>query len=244
MSKSRRYAKAPITEAVIDLKVKFATPVSMDALTRLSLSESDRYPTRNIRLRVFSQFTAGAQVGSATQQKETGFICRDKDERQVYQCTLEGFTFSRLAPYDRWEPFRDESKRLWDLYRGALPIEKIERVAVRYINRLNLPADSELQDYLRTFPELSKDLPQDLNEFFMRLETRASDPDASVVITQTTLPAVQSETRSLILDDDIYREANVPQDEDSLWELIEGFRDHKNRVFEACITDKLRELID
>ena len=47
-----------------------------------------------------------------------------------------------------------------------------------------------------------------------------------------------------ILDIDVSREANLPQNEDGLWELADRMRVHKNTAFEACITDRARELFN
>ena len=45
-------------------------------------------------------------------QEQNGYIFASSDERQIFQARLDGFSFSRLAPYDRWETFRDEARRL------------------------------------------------------------------------------------------------------------------------------------
>jgi hypothetical protein len=61
------------------------------------------------------------------------------DKLHVFQARLNGFTFSRLPPYVDWESFRTEARRLWDLYRAVANPIAPTRIAVRYINRLDLP---------------------------------------------------------------------------------------------------------
>ena len=52
-------------------------------------------------------------------------------EKQLVQARANGFTAHRLAPYEGWETFRHEARRLWDVYRQTVR-PKVARVAVRY----------------------------------------------------------------------------------------------------------------
>jgi uncharacterized protein (TIGR04255 family) len=64
-----------------------------------------------------------------------------------------------------------------------------------------------------------------------------------VTLTETVAVPQVPGTTSLVFDLDLYRTEQLPQDEDGLWNLLERFRDEKDAIFEACITDKTRELI-
>jgi len=66
--------------------------------------------------------------------------------------------------------------------------------------------------------------------------------DFTLILNASNAPSPLLDTMSFIIDLDISREKDLPQNEDALWSLIDGVRAHKNRVFEACITDKTREL--
>ncbi|MCO6459644.1 MAG: TIGR04255 family protein [Pirellulaceae bacterium] len=75
------------------------------------------------------------------------------------QSRVNGFTFSRLAPYESWEPFRHEARRQWEVYRNRLNPQGVARIAVRCINRIDLPGDSvDLKEYFRTSPEIAPEL--------------------------------------------------------------------------------------
>jgi uncharacterized protein (TIGR04255 family) len=47
-----------------------------------------------------------------------------------------------------------------------------------------------------------------------------------------------------LLDVDVSRETDLPQNDDGLWDFVNKVRAHKNFVFEACITNRARELFD
>jgi uncharacterized protein (TIGR04255 family) len=97
---------------------------------------------------------------------------------------LDGFAMSRLAPYENWNAVRDEARRLWDIYRSIAKPSKLIRLAVRYINRIDMPLPlGDFKDYLRTVPDVSPDLPQGLaytaNSFRHRVKSQRpfSSPD-------------------------------------------------------------------
>ena len=52
----------------------------------------------------------------------------------VAQFTRNGFVFSRLKPYEGWETFEAEAKRLWCIYRELAEPSEVQRLGVRFIN--------------------------------------------------------------------------------------------------------------
>src|SRR4029077_18354423 len=99
-----------------------------------------------------------------------GYRFSAADGRQLVQFRLDGFTFSRLAPYTQWETVFEEASRLWRVYETAAPLEEVSRIAVRYINLLPLPA-SKVQDFspfLTAPPPVPKDLNVLLRHFLSR----------------------------------------------------------------------------
>ena len=156
--------------------------------------------------------------------------------------------FGATPPNEKWQPFRTEAQRLWTITREAIQPTEITRVAVRYINRLELPLPiGDFKEYLRTVPEVSPKLPQALTHFFLQVQFPLEDIGGMGTVSQTILPPISPEaaltTLAVLLDIDVYRMGNVPFDDDGMWTLFEQLRRHKNDVFEGCITDRIRELI-
>lgn len=241
---TRHYAHAPLTEAVIDVRVKLSPDVKLDHLAALQEGEEATYPTRKTHAVVRGQFTAGQQVGASAKQTPTGYMFVSGDEKQIFQARLDGFAFSRLEPYERWDTFRDEARRLWTKYRSVAP-ESIVRVAVRYINRIDLPLPiGDLKEFLRTGPDVPPELPQGLTTFLVRLVIPLDDVEATLRLTQTIVPPASEHVVSIVLDIDIFREISGPLTEEQLWRLLEELRVKKNQAFEACITDRTRRLFE
>ncbi|MGJ5673714.1 MAG: TIGR04255 family protein [Nostochopsis sp.] len=244
MQAKTRYSRAPITEALIDIQVRLPQEVKLDVLAQVYSSIQTEYPKREEMLMFQGQIIAGASVGATASQSQIGYKVFSDDQKQILQVRLDGFTFSRLAPYDCWETFRDEAKRLWSIYQSLTHPEAIARLAVRYINRLDIPLPvGDLKDYLRTFPEVSPDLPQGLSGYFMQLQIPQDNLTTMLILNQALVPPPTPEFVSILLDLDLFAERDIPKDEIGLWGTLEQMHEQKNKAFEACITDHTRDLI-
>jgi uncharacterized protein (TIGR04255 family) len=237
MTTPRRYSRSPITEAVIDFQVELPEGIGLSDLERC---QDATYPGKEIL--VVDQIDFGKDGPGSTVRQQQGLRFSTTDKKQVFQARLDGFTVHRLEPYHGWEPFRDEARRLWDTYRNAVHPRKVTRIAVRYINRLDLPLRAEMKDYLRTFPEVSADLHQGLTGFFMQLSIPQHDIKSTLLLRETPAWTAQG-VACVALDIDLFRSDDIPTDEAGIWAFIESLRKRKNEIFEACITDRTREMI-
>ncbi|MBW3539700.1 MAG: TIGR04255 family protein [Planctomycetes bacterium] len=245
MPSRTQYSKAPITEAIIDIGVRPSESVRLDDLERLHDSIRDEYPGKAGRSLFQGRFRAERTgVSTSASQKPMGFLFKSRDEKQIVQMRLDGFTMSRLAPYESWKPFRDEAQRLWALYRDVVQPEEATRLAVRYINRIDIPLPfDDLKEYLLTVPEVAPGLPQALSGLFMQLTIPQEDIGCTTILTEALIEPPAPEVASVVVDIDLFRTERVPQDDGKLWAFFELLHDRKNQVFEACITDKTREMI-
>jgi uncharacterized protein (TIGR04255 family) len=247
MTQTKYYSKAPITEALIDLRIVPLDESNLVSLRNLHQSLVEEY-TLSEEINLFQgqlQQTGSALTATAT-QSPSGYRFISTDKTQVFQACLDGFTFSQLEPYKNWATLRNEAKRLWELYNQAVQPKAIERIAVRYINRLDLPLESshpfDFKDYLRTVPEVADGIDQGLSGYFMQLQIPQSNLSAILLLNEAIIPSPKENVVSVLLDIDLSRVENFSTD-DSFWEILDEFRWRKNEIFEACITDKLRELI-
>ena len=242
MTTSRRYTRAPITEAIIDFQVD---PLEGVELADLERCQDAAYPGKKALSVVVDNPDFGEDDSTtSTSRQVAGFLFTSADAKQLFQARFAGFSMHRLAPYKGWEPFRDEARRLWNIYRQTAQPRKVTRVAVRYINRLDLPLPVlEMKDYLRTSPEVSPDLPQRLEEFFMQLTIPQRDIKSTLLLREMAVPPEAPGVASVVLDIDLFRSDEIPPDDAGIWALLERLRARKSAIFEACITDRTREVI-
>src|SRR5262245_59746108 len=102
------YNKAPITEALIDIRVELASELRFEDLQGIGSRVSSDYPTEETRSMGEGIIQFGAAVQATAQQKPWALLFRNTNNTQVLQVRLDGFTFSRLEPYEDFEHLRDE----------------------------------------------------------------------------------------------------------------------------------------
>ena len=249
MQVQRHYLKAPITEAIIDLKVAFKQEFSVDRLAEIHDRIKDRFPTQQPIYTGVGAFTIdpGVSINVNTTQQHNGFLFRSIDNLRIFQATLGGFTFNRLSPYESWEEFSSDAKYLWDIYKEIYKPEHITRAAIRYINQINIPTQGlvNIQDYLRTIPEVPDNFPQKtLQSFFMQLQIPQEDLDCMLVLNETLAPQITPEFITVVLDFDLFRQQIWRSDDEEIWMFLEQLRHRKNEIFETSITEKTKEMFD
>jgi uncharacterized protein (TIGR04255 family) len=254
----QHYSNAPITEAVIDLRVIQPEELSVTDLEVLREKLADSYPVVDEEHRYSGGFSiegAGDSMQTGATQWRNGFRFTSRDKQQVFHAQLDGFAFSVRAPYDRWETFRDEARRLWDLYRSVTKVEGVIRAEVRYVNQLDLAAyasDSsriEFGDFLKVYPELPRDWPggDRIDGFFMQLQLRQEDLGCWLILNEAPAWSPGQENYVLQLDLDFFREQpEAPwrvDDDVEIWRYLEQLHVRKNEVFEASITEATRRFL-
>lgn len=248
MTSPLHFPNAPITEAVLDLRVQLGENTAFEALDEFAEAVAKAYPEKKIRsnLEARLQFNKEAHdlraEGVATKD---GYLLSSNDGRQVVQGRLSGFTFSRLKPYQDWGTMRDEARRLWSIYCSFAVPKTVTRIALRYINRVEIPTDQflDFKDYFLTAPEIAPGVSQGLVNFFMRLVVPDEQKRGIAIITETVDekhddPSVYP----LIFDIDVFQTGSFQPDSDKVWDVLEQLRDLKNDIFTKSFTDKAKEL--
>lgn len=243
MQAARHYTRAPIIEAIIDLRVTLPEGTDLQTLAQFQSHIADGFPAMEPLITGSLTLQAGQSFQIGASQQQNGFQFRSTDGTRVFQATLAGFTYNRLPPYDTWEVFRDEAKSLWSIYQEVCRPSSVTRAAMRYINRLELPGPSlDFKDYLRTGPEIAPQLPQGLSSFFMQLQIPQEDLNCMLIVNEALAPTMVPGVVPVILDIDLFREQVWQSDDEEIWRFLENLRDRKNLVFEASLTDKAKEL--
>lgn len=248
MQTRKHYKRAPVTEAIIDIRVTLPEGFTVEKLRDIYPFVSNSLPTIEPFYKGIEAFSykPGSAFEVNTSEKQIGFWFRSEDNLQTFQASLEGFTFNRLAPYESWEKFSSDARTYWEIYKKICEPVQVTRVAVRYVNQLNIPAKQliELKDYLKTAPEVSSALPQSaIQAFYMQLQIPQNDLHCMLVVTEAIAPPVNPEVVSVILDFDLFRQQIWADSDREIWDFLEQLHQRKNEVFEASITDKTRELI-
>lgn len=249
----RKLTNAPVREAVIDIQFDPAANLDdLDVYAEALASEFDRSSPlwrTEFGLQVGIEGTAPAPESQVARH---GLRLQSSQRPYVLQCRLNGFTLSRLYPYENWEELIESALRYWDTFaKVVVPNEagqgRITQIAVRYINELRLPLPiRDFSDYLRAPPEVPASLPQALQSFLQRVVIPLPETQAVAIVTQALdAPSAPAESVTVILDIDLKQRLTIDvSDQERLWDQLKALRADKNRIFFSYVTDKLLETLE
>lgn len=240
------FRNPPITEALIDIRVELGSDITLSDLENLHEKIKSHYPKKRIRHRWEGVIEFKEQEGARAVSKDLGpdgYFFWSADDKQAVQYRLDGFTFNRLHPYQDWDAMHSEAKPLWDLYLTSARPLQVTRLALRYINSIDIPAKSFLlEDYFTAPPKVAEGLSQLIEEFLSRIVISFPELDAKAIVTQTTQPPKGPEVTSILFDLDVFRQVRLQADSPEIWQILSKLRDLKNDIFDKSITEKTKEL--
>ena len=219
--------------------------VSFSNLEKLHDKIKDLYPEKKTRKRLEATFDLKDEKDPLikTAPFEEGYLFKTSDGRQVVQYRLDGFTFSRLRPYSRWEEVFQEAKRLWEIYEIAVKPNLVTRLAVRYINSIEIPLkEIDYDNYLTAGPRVPDGLPQLLRHFLTRTIVPFPERGAEAIIIQTPSDRQDPLKTGILLDIDVYAMVNLAAGDARIYEILGVLREIKDRIFFSSITEKTKEL--
>jgi uncharacterized protein (TIGR04255 family) len=241
------FPRPPIVEAVIEHR--FADAIAMDVVERLRKRFEPNFPAiGHMNAMSVSINPLGAEPKLS--QNPVGYRLTDRAGSAIIVTTTQVIAFSRLAPYPGWRKFISEAENIFGSARDIMGFSKLNRIGVRYINRLDIPVVFDennplpfrMKDYLLIFPEYPAAVfPQALGST-MQCITFLPDIASRATINVATALSPVPHHASLIFDIDIGRETDVPQRKDEISRLLEAIRFQKNRIFASCLTKKAETL--
>lgn len=239
------FRNAPITEALIDIRVQPAQDASTAKIEEYHNFIRVEYPEKQKRTMWEGSFELKEEKEPLTKTRSQviGYLFKSADGKQAVQFRLDGFTFSKLRPYTRWEEMFDEAKRLWGVYRIHAKPVRVNRLATRYINSIEIPSKKfDYDDYFKMAPKIPPELPQLLSHFFTRLVIPFPDEGVAAIITQTPSEKPDPINSAVILDIDVFKEVSLSPDDEKIDEILAILREVKNRIFFGIIEEKTKDL--
>jgi len=238
------FPKAPIVEAVVDLRATLPSSVTADALAAIHDRIRGDFPHKESQFEIAAQVAFGGdQPAASSQQKPHGFRFLTEDRKWIFQARLDGFTLSHLEPYTNWENLETRAAKLWADYLAVATPLSVDRIGLRYINRIFIPRDAALSDYFTIEPRLGAGLPQKFREFGVQVALEDTEVPALVLLQQrrdSDWPTRPTET-PIVLDIDVFREWRLDPRSDEVWKLLGALRDLKNMMFFNATTEKAKE---
>jgi uncharacterized protein (TIGR04255 family) len=243
-SLSKKYPKAPITQAICEFQFKSSKEWDWTVPGLYYQEIQTEFPVkkeeRAFEVRVSPQQPQFVQSAGAALSKML-FVRRDQSAMVHVGPDLLGVTV--FAPYPGWDEFTKLISRQLAIYEKIATPASFKRIGVRYINQIELPTKSsvKLTKFFRYYPHLPETIEQTHGDFLMRVAHGfANDRDTMIVAIATT--AVPSGQLGFILDIDysLMQFDKIQLDRGLAW--VEEAHSNVEAMFEACITDETRGL--
>ena len=239
--------RAPIVEAVIDFRTKLPKDFTLAKFSNLKSTLGDRFPTvKETRL---LQSLIKFEPGKAISQTETneeiqGLQFWSSDNLRIAHFRIDGFSFSRLQPYTSWEEVFKEATAMWELYIKTTGSEGVTRLAVRYINRWQIPAQRAVENHLAAPPRLPNELQwkRPVDTFLSRIVIHDSDQKIRANLIQASEPGTAPQLTTVVLDIDVYKEDDFNVSGSEIKLAFEALRTMKNRIFFSSITEEAKAM--
>jgi len=233
------YRNPPIVEAVFE--VQFSEPLSGRDLDRLRERFINRYP------KVDQQYQVDVEINpdgrATTKAAPIGFRMTSSNALDTVTLQHQRFGTSRMAPYEGWEKFVSTVSANYDEFTKIAGRRTLTRIASRYINRLDIPTEElEGVDVLQ-FLWFGVAMPDEMSKSIGPFSVAANfSVDEVKVLAQCAViaPALLNHL-SFLFDIDAFIDKDISPHKDAIWAVAERLHQVKNHVFEAGITDRLRE---
>jgi uncharacterized protein (TIGR04255 family) len=249
MAEVRHLNNAPITEAIIDFRVKLPPKFNVEAFRKLKKTIGDRFPKVEERKLFSSQLRikkGEPQPPSAEYHGVHGYFFRPEDDKTVVQFRIDGFTFSRLKPYTYWEEMFGEARELWGMYSEIAQPEAVTRLAVRYINHINIPLPvDDLSDYFTASPKIPDNIQGVISGFLSKVVVYDQEMDVSANIVQALEKSTKPDKHiTVVLDIDSFKTGDFNVSNGEMWDIFANLHNLKNQVFFNSITDETARLFE
>jgi len=221
------------------MAVQFGGGLSDTEATSLKEALTPHYPNVNVTTHRDIRVNVEAETVELGDPRNI-FRLEGKDATEVALIRPEGLSVSQLAPYKSWDVLFDRYRRDFDTVIGAMESKTITRMAVRYINRIDVPLVGDIahyEDYLSVHIRVPDSIPA-IGNFHLRFVMDVPELGADATIQSAVFPPTVPDKASFALDIDLAREKDIPQEREQFLALFAEFRAAKNKLYQQFLTPK------
>jgi uncharacterized protein (TIGR04255 family) len=243
MAEHRHLSHPPLREAIIDIRLANELPSSF--VERMSGQKVDGFEAsvpiwrRKFTLQLGLEESSVPGSGGNTNER-FGWRYTTTDGSKVCLFRRDGATFSVLRGYTNWEEAKASARNLWEKYCTVGSPKEVSRLAVRYINVLDIPGATDIDLYLTAGPRIPPQLPQVLNGFLHRMVIPFSSDGTTAIVTQALEPPSGGGV-PIVLDIDVAYTTKLEVNSPVIWAEFDRLRDIKNRIFFSSVTERALE---
>ncbi len=238
---------APIVEAVIQLSCRPEVPWEEGSLRDELRGRLPDFPNLKSQFRFHGEFAieAGEEVEQTVRSSPTwtGMRAESSDRLHIVQFNRDGFVFSRLYPYENWDRLVAEALRLWLVFIDLARPTEVNRIGVRFINRIGLPESGiRFQEAVRRPPAAPDGLALPFVAFLHQETLNVVGYPYVINLIRTIQPPQPTDVGPwLILDIDVFTTQPTDLGLRDVQDRLTEMRWLKNRAFFGSLTNEAVE---
>lgn len=239
-------AAPPIVEAVLHWTARIERPLDRNELLAELSKRLPDYPIlqdhNEVHLEMRLEMSdEGPNPSTQSAGGWYGYRLSRPKSDQVAIFRKDGLIYSRLQPYQGWDSFEGEGRRLWQIFKEIGSPSQLDRIGLRFINRISVPSNRSLSEYLRDPPTRPMSLP--LAGFLYQSTFALEREGLAVNVIKTLQPEDEAREAGLILDIDVFTTRATLLDSRKMDEALLKMRWLKNAIFfELLTTGMIEEL--
>jgi len=240
-SHPQRYAFPPIVEVIFE--VRLAEEAGAPKIKKASDWLSGRYSNVALEDQIEAKLHFATRSAEFT-DKPRIYKLTNWDQTEELVLSVTSCAWVRRAPYEGWDPYYGRIASELPVLLKALKTIKIERIGLRYINRIDVPKVDEIaryEDYLN-FKIHSDGMLEPNAGFQWTVKKEYPELNLSANVQSSVVQPEIIGTIAFAFDIDIMSETDVPQSEAEILRKLPAMRYLKNAIFEAGITERARKL--
>lgn len=242
------FPNAPIVESVIDIRARAVN--QLDETTVRAHLEGLLKDYRYLDSQRIIRHEVKVEPGKPPSQDIQDFGWRGMrfisiDEKHIAQFNRDGFAFSRFAPYVDWLQFSEEGLKLWHNFNDMARPDQINRIGLRFINRIQLPrGEMNFENYMQHPPAAPNGLELPFMDYMHKDTLAVPGQGYAINVIQTIQPPKPDvcDSVALILDIDVFTTRGFQLSEVDLNHKLAEMRWLKDKAFFGSITEKAKEL--
>jgi len=229
----------PLVEAIIHWQAhanKLPEPQSLkEELTRRLPDYPSIQTQRNFQVKVESLEAPDEDSGVSQRTQWNGFRLENESKSRVVQFMVTGVAISSIGNYESWETFHQEALHLWEIFQELAKPVDINRLGVRYINKISLGVGENASTYLKAIPHDKVALPLVRESFFYQDTYKV--PNYPYYVNWICTQQNKQNEKFLIVDTDVSIQELIDFKQSVLIDHLNKMRWLKNKIFFNSITE-------
>ncbi len=235
----RNYKSPPVIEALCEFRfINKHWDMTMPGLFYQKVREE--FPTiteKNVVEMLVNEQQPGQEVHGVMTPR---IQFMNKNESALLQLGPGILVVNCLRPYPSWPAFKDLIFQTLTQYKQVASTVELERIGLRYINKIDLPLETETRTQFNYYPHLPKLPANEARNFLLRTELDFVQPNGVLVLTLATVPSEKDDIKSLVLDLDFVSQGADRLSFETVKSWVETAHHNIETAFEASIVDSLR----